>query len=375
MVSRHFLKNMKSFFWRYKLVSALLLVSAVLIPILVHSQIDTPSAGYKLLKGEMTRRVYPAGYSAVCITSAVSSDHFISTKTKAEFDSFVAHTPAGLTIVPCPPVCGDAICNGTETCSTCPGDCGICSRYRPSGVYIGNVYETDRICGGGYPSCTFSANDGVNGSHTLQANQAGVTDIESGCALLSSMRYCQKITLVGATGYIYNGDPCTTGYRRGSAGVSWADCEGTYDYAANTCVYDHLHTRNSYGWGETVFTPANTSVPIPVTYNGTTYDLTGASTASWGYCSTHAPCGDGICASGYSESCSTCSADCGACPAYCGDYSCNGSEDCSSCPGDCGSCTDCGIVDCPMYNKQFMCDSDPCCMWVNSTCQSKSALQ
>ncbi len=26
----------------------------------------------------------------------------------------------------CPPACGDGVCNGTETCSSCPKDCGIC---------------------------------------------------------------------------------------------------------------------------------------------------------------------------------------------------------------------------------------------------------
>jgi len=28
------------------------------------------------------------------------------------------------------PVCGDNICNGTETCSTCPGDCGVCGEVQ-----------------------------------------------------------------------------------------------------------------------------------------------------------------------------------------------------------------------------------------------------
>jgi beta propeller repeat protein len=31
----------------------------------------------------------------------------------------------------CPPVCGDGTCNGTETCSSCPQDCGVCPNTPP----------------------------------------------------------------------------------------------------------------------------------------------------------------------------------------------------------------------------------------------------
>jgi hypothetical protein len=49
-------------------------------------------------------------------------------------------------------------------------------------------------------------------------------------------------------------------------------------------------------------------------------------------------CGDQSCNG--SETCSSCSADCGQCPPepVCGDQSCNGAETCSTCSGDCGSC-------------------------------------
>lgn len=50
-------------------------------------------------------------------------------------------------------------------------------------------------------------------------------------------------------------------------------------------------------------------------------------------------CGDGVCAA--TESCSTCSVDCGLCKT-CGDHACNAGETCSSCPEDCGTCTTCG---------------------------------
>lgn len=50
-------------------------------------------------------------------------------------------------------------------------------------------------------------------------------------------------------------------------------------------------------------------------------------------------CGDGVCAA--TESCATCSVDCGVCKT-CGDHVCESSESCSSCPEDCGPCATCG---------------------------------
>lgn len=48
-------------------------------------------------------------------------------------------------------------------------------------------------------------------------------------------------------------------------------------------------------------------------------------------------CGDGQCNG--NESCSTCSADCGACGPVCGDGNCVSGESCSSCSADCGNCS------------------------------------
>jgi hypothetical protein len=35
-----------------------------------------------------------------------------------------------------PPLCGDGTCNGTETCSTCAGDCGACAPQPTQGFYV-----------------------------------------------------------------------------------------------------------------------------------------------------------------------------------------------------------------------------------------------
>jgi hypothetical protein len=47
-------------------------------------------------------------------------------------------------------------------------------------------------------------------------------------------------------------------------------------------------------------------------------------------------CGDAVC--GGTESCSTCSADCGTCAPACGDAVCSTGESCGSCSADCGAC-------------------------------------
>jgi hypothetical protein len=41
-------------------------------------------------------------------------------------------------------MCGDASCNGAESCSSCPGDCGACSSC---GNGLCEAGETDATCG------------------------------------------------------------------------------------------------------------------------------------------------------------------------------------------------------------------------------------
>ncbi|KJE97563.1 tenascin-X [Capsaspora owczarzaki ATCC 30864] len=57
-------------------------------------------------------------------------------------------------------------------------------------------------------------------------------------------------------------------------------------------------------------------------------------------CGTCRVCGDGFCSTDY-ETCRSCPHDCGVCPS-CGDGVCNGNEHCDTCPNDCGECISCG---------------------------------
>jgi|GEM_PF-4315409 len=69
-------------------------------------------------------------------------------------------------------------------------------------------------------------------------------------------------------------------------------------------------------------------------------------------------CGDDNCDSG--ETCTSCSQDCGACPPACGDSKCNGGETCTSCPQDCGACPTeiCGNNKCAGVENCSNCPKD-----------------
>lgn len=79
-----------------------------------------------------------------------------------------------ITVNPVTPVCGDGQCNSTETCSTCPQDCGTCP--------AGNVYYLDAVNG----NTTTGDGSEANPWGTLQSvNEAGKfgTTIVSGDAV------------------------------------------------------------------------------------------------------------------------------------------------------------------------------------------------
>ena len=80
-------------------------------------------------------------------------------------------------------------------------------------------------------------------------------------------------------------------------------------------------------------------------------------------------CGDGVCEP--SESCTTCSVDCGVC-STCGDGTCEASESCSSCPQDCDACPTCGDGFCNGAETCANCapDCHVCPSCGDGTCQS-----
>ncbi|MCW5900684.1 MAG: T9SS type A sorting domain-containing protein [Flavobacteriales bacterium] len=68
---------------------------------------------------------------------------------------------------PPPPVCGDAICNGDETCATCPGDCGPCPPANDlcaNAIVIGNGVTPFSTVGATGPDVVLSPNCVFNGN-------------------------------------------------------------------------------------------------------------------------------------------------------------------------------------------------------------------
>jgi beta propeller repeat protein len=78
------------------------------------------------------------------------------------------------TCPPPEPYCGDTICNGGETCSSCPGDCGICPPPEPfCGDTICNGAETCESCPGDCGICPppepFCGDTICNGAETCES--------------------------------------------------------------------------------------------------------------------------------------------------------------------------------------------------------------
>jgi serine protease len=69
----------------------------------------------------------------------------------------------------CTPVCGDKVCNGTETCSTCPGDCGACAPV--CGDKVCNGTETCSTCPGDCGACSGTCPGAFSASNTNSAQQ------------------------------------------------------------------------------------------------------------------------------------------------------------------------------------------------------------
>ncbi|NIP38907.1 MAG: M23 family metallopeptidase [Candidatus Dadabacteria bacterium] len=87
----------------------------------------------------------------------------------------------------------------------------------------------------------------------------------------------------------------------------------------------------------------------------------GEAVNSWGDCSgvldpppPH-ECGNSTCES--SESCSTCTSDCGTCSS-CGDGTCDFDESCETCQADCGTCSTCGNGACDLTEDCNTCPQD-----------------
>ncbi|MCC6995158.1 MAG: DUF11 domain-containing protein [Deltaproteobacteria bacterium] len=273
---------------------------------------------------------------------------------------------------PCPPRCGDGTCNGTDTCSNCPGDCGICPISCGNGTCdmpaescstcpadcnacpptcgdgSCNGTETCSSCAGDCGPCAPRCGDGTcNGTETCSTcvGDCGACAPRCGDALCNGTETCT--TCVGDCG------PCAP---RCGDGL----CNGTE--TCTTCVGDCGPCPPSCGDGacngtETCATCAGDCGACPRCGDGLCNGSEACSTCP-GDCGTcMSGCGNGICEA--VESCTTCGSDCGACAGRCGDGLCDSTESCTSCVGDCGACsTTCGDGNCSAAETCASCAAD-----------------
>jgi TolB protein len=100
------------------------------------------------LAGGSAEPVYPT--STRQFLNAIDGNNIVWTEARtSNYDIFM------FTIGAVPqPVCGDGTCNGTETCSSCPADCGVCPPPTPvCGDGICNGQETCSTCSDDCGTC------------------------------------------------------------------------------------------------------------------------------------------------------------------------------------------------------------------------------
>lgn len=196
--------------------------------------------------------------------------------------------------------CGDGTCNGTETCSTCAADCGTCGgttrREAEASTYINSTLANETGSSGGQ---YVDGNAGANLTWTLAAT-GGTATLDFAIRSPSGVRTMGVFVNGSKVGAI-----TTTTLR-----PTWAEQGVT---AALLSGNNTVELRDSEG----------TTEP-DIDY----VDVTVQSGPS---------CGDATCNG--TESCSSCPADCGAC-STCGNGTCSGGETCTTCAADCGVCSE-----------------------------------
>jgi hypothetical protein len=247
-----------------------------------------------------------------------------------------------LTILPkiIPPVCGDNICNGLETCSTCPHDCGICPP-----ICGNNIKETGEECDSGT----------LNGQSCTPLYGSSCNYCSSSCKLVTvNGPFCgDKICNSAETCSTCPGDcgtcpdnikpvvdityPLAVTYTSQRTSLIFS----VYDDNLNSCTYklngfSPVNVASLVNGVNTI--TGISSITGTNTWTVTCKDNSGnTGTDSVTFTVTCPPkCGDGTCNG--AENCTTCPTDCGICPPKCGDNICNGAENCSTCPTDCGIC-------------------------------------
>lgn len=187
-----------------------------------------------------------------------------------------------------PAVCGDVVCSGEETCSSCSTDCGACVVY-----HCGDGKDNDEDLLIDYPDdpgCTSATDPSESSDKPCKDSDGGLVP-----AVYGSVTY-----FIEQSGASYDlkttkNDVCYT-----TSTLTEAVCNPSTNYAEFVSC--------QYGCSNGVCKPPPTAF-----------------------------CGNSVCDG--NETCSTCSTDCGSCPlnqtVLCGNGFCDSSESYSTCPADC----------------------------------------
>jgi hypothetical protein len=238
----------------------------------------------------------------------------------------------------CPAVCGDDECNGTETCSSCAQDCGACpatnTPYSGSPVSLPGSVEAAYFDNG---AATFAYSDTTAGN-SGDATFRNPTDVDiklNGGSY--AVGWLAKGEWLAYTVNVAQSGSYTLRVRAASADTDGGVLRVEFDDLDVTGPLTVPNTGSYTTWTsvqKSVSLSAGTQVMRLVVEDGF-FDLDSLEVAS-----AAAACGDDACNG--SETCSSCAQDCGTCAPACGDGTCNTGEDCATCQADCGTCASAG---------------------------------
>ncbi len=213
------------------------------------------------------------------------------------------------------PVCGDSVCQASESCSTCSTDCGVC--VSGFDVDLGSA-----------------ATLAVDGSTVGRRDLVGVSCGDGGYAPEIAYRWTAP-----------------------SAGT-WLVSLSRSDFAAVLDVRSGTSTGRALACLQVSGLVRSLELNLAA-YESVVFVVDGARGASGSFRLEIEPlgprCGDRSCELG--ESCSTCPTDCGSC-SRCGDGFCSAGEDAWSCATDCAPASVCGDSICDYDEDGWLCPED-----------------
>jgi cysteine-rich repeat protein len=233
------------------------------------------------------------------------------------------------------PSCGDAACNGQETCASCPEDCGQCCG--------------DAACDQATESCQSCPAD------------CGQCCGDGQCTLDFGEDCAQCPADCGPCPPVCGDEECNGEEDCAACPEDCGDCCGNEACEADLgedCAACPEDCGDCCG---------NEACEADLGEDCATCDL------DCGPCV--AECGNQECEPG--ETCAACPADCGSCDDVCGDQACTGEETCESCADDCGPCIpSCGNDLCePELGESFAnCPAD-CDCDANALCEGEETCE